>query len=269
MSLLRVQNNISALNTQRNLNVNSFNLAKSLQKLSSGFRINTASDGPADLIISEGLRAQIGGLKAAIRNTQEASNFLGIAEGALKEVSDLLVQARALAVHAANTGVVTQDQADADDEEFTRIEATIARINTVTRFAGDAVFGGGGVFQLGEGTDAADTVTYNVAVIGALAGDLTTGGGAIAAITAVDNLIDTIATQRGEIGAFIKNTLQSNLNSLSVTLENVTATESYVRDTNMAEETSNFTKNQILVQAGISVLAQSNVASQSVLALLR
>ncbi len=252
MSLLRINNNISALNTQRNLGVNSFNLSKSLQKLSSGFRINTASDGPADLIISEGLRAQIGGLKAAIRNTQEAANFLGIAEGALKEVSDLLVQARGLAVHAANRGVVTQAQANADEAEFTNIEATIARINTVTRFAGTAVFGGGGTFHIGEG--AGDTAAMTVAAIGALAGNLTTAAGASTAIGTVSGMITTIATQRGTIGAFIKNTLQSNINSLSVALENVTATESFVRDANMAEETSNFTNNQILVQAGVSVL---------------
>jgi flagellin len=267
MSLLRVQNNISALNTQRNLNVNSFNLSKSLQKLSSGFRINSAADGPADLIISEGLRAQIGGLKAAIRNTQEASNFLGIAEGALKEVSDLLVQARALAVHAANDGVVSVAQQAADDEEYQNIVTTIARINTVTRFAGDAVFDGvARSFQLGEG--ATDQETFTVDVINALGGSVDTGANAIAALTIVDTMIDEIATQRGVIGAFQKNTLQSNLNSLSVTLENITATESFVRDTNMAEETSNFTKNQILVQAGVSVLAQANVMSQSVLQLL-
>ncbi len=266
MSLLRINNNIAAMNTQRNLNVNSFNLSKSLQKLSSGFRINTAADGPADLIISEGLRAQIGGLKAAIRNTQEAANYLGIAEGALKEVSDLLVQARGLAVHAANDGVVSTAQQAADNGEYQNIVGTIARINTVTRFAGDAVFGGGGTFQLGEG--AGDTVVFNVAAIAALGGTLTNAANATAAMGLVDTAISNIATQRGTIGAFIKNTLQSNINSLSVGLENVTATESFVRDANMAEETGNFTKNQIMVQAGVSVLAQANVMSQSVLQLL-
>ncbi len=266
MSLLRINNNIAAMNTQRNLNVNSFNLSKSLQKLSSGFRINTASDGPADLIISEGLRAQIGGLKAAIRNTQEASNYLGIAEGALKEVSDLLVQARALAVHAANDGVVSTSQQAADDGEYQNIRATITRINTVTRFAGQAVFNTGGDFQLGEG--AGDQVTFSVSAIVTPGGDLTTAANASTAMGVLDGAISTIATQRGRIGAFIKNTLQSNINSLSVALENVTATESFVRDANMAEETGNFTKNQILVQAGVSVLAQANVMSQSVLQLL-
>jgi flagellin len=279
MSLLRINNNISALNTQRNLNVNSFNLGKSLQKLSSGFRINTAADGPADLIISEGLRAQIGGLKAAIRNTQEAANLVGIAEGALKEVSDLLVQARALAVHAANEGVVTSEQIAADQQELDNILNTIQRIRDVTRFAGESVLNGSTrVFHIGEGGTANDQVSVtianvSVANIGTL-GEVSVAGGnrlsldALVPITDIDGAISVIASLRGGLGAFQKNTLQTNLNSLSVTLENVTATESYIRDTNMAEETSNFTKNQILVQAGVSVLAQANVVSQSVLQLL-
>jgi len=274
MSLLRVQNNISALNTQRNLNVNSFNLGKTLQKLSSGFRINTAADGPADLIISEGLRAQISGLKAAVRNTQESSNLVGIAEGALKEVSDLLVQARSLAVHAANRGVVTTEQAAADDEEFQNILATIDRIGLVTRFAGESVFTGDWrTFHIGEGGTANDQTSLRVnslnqGMISLNNASLTTSTAASQAITLISTATGRIASMRGDLGAFQKNTLQTNINSLSVTLENVTATESFIRDTNMAEETSNFTKNQILVQAGVSVLAQANVVSQSVLQLL-
>jgi len=281
MSLLRINNNISALNTQRNLEVNSFNLGKSLQKLSSGFRINTASDGPADLIISEGLRGQISGLQAAIRNTQEAANYLGIAEGALKEVSDLLVSARALAVHAANEGVVTTEQVAADQEELDNILDTIQRINDVTRFAGQDVFkvaaSATRTFHIGEGGTANDQEAFvfsNISLTNLALSNLYGGGtaalsdDAAAAITTISTALGDVAELRGDIGAFIKNTLQTNINSLSVTLENVTATESFIRDTNMAEETSNYTKNQILVQAGVSVLAQSNVASQSVLQLL-
>ena len=283
MSILRINNNISALNTQRNLNVNSFNLSKSLQKLSSGFRINTASDGPADLVISEGLRAQIGGLKAALRNSQEAANFVGIAEGALQEVSDLLVSARALAVHAANVGVVTGDQIAADQAELDNILDTIQRINDVTRFAGSAVFASTAAtisrtYHIGEGAGdqvalrfsnvAAYTLGINVASGAIGAGGNNLSNDATGVISLVDSAIAQVANMRGTLGAFIKNTLQTNINSLSVALENVTATESYVRDANMAEETSEFTKNQILVQAGVSVLAQANVASQSVLTLL-
>jgi len=248
VSLLRINNNVAALNTQRNLNVNSFRLGRTFQKLSSGFRINTASDGPADLIISEGLRGQIGGLRAAIRNTQEASNLVGIAEGALKEISDLLVSMRALATHAANRGVVTDEQRAADQEEVDNMLRTINRINAATRFAGESIFTGSArTFHLGEGGTPEDQVSNLIIPV------VSTG---------------QIASVRGTLGAFQKNTLQTNINSLSVSLENVTATESYIRDTNVAEETSSFTRNQILVQAGVSVLAQANVQSQSVLQLL-
>jgi len=287
VSLLRINNNVSALNTQRNLNTNSFNLGKTLQKLSSGFRINTASDGPADLIISEGLRAQVSGLKAAVRNSQEASNLVGIAEGALKEVSDLLVSMRALATHAANSGVVTTEQVAADQEEVDNMLDTINRINAVTRFAGESIFTGAArTFHIGEGGTAADQVnTLSIPIvstgqIGGAAAPLrlrTIAGGQLnnlalapqTAIQIISAAAGQIASIRGTLGAFQKNTLQTNINSLNVSLENVTATESFIRDTNMAEETSNFTKNQILVQAGVSVLAQANVQSQSVLQLLQ
>jgi flagellin len=282
MSLLRIQNNIAAINTQRHLNYTTFNLNKTLQKLSSGFRINVAADGPADLIISEGLRSQISGIRAAIRNTQEASNWIGIAEGALKEVNDLLAGMRALAIHAANSGVVTAEQVAADQEEVNNILNTIDRINDVTRFAGESVFTGSlRVFHIGEGGTSSDQVSIRVSLIATsvlAAGNLGSlrGGGTFAmsanplsAIAIIDTAVSQVAILRGVLGAFQKNTLQTNINSLSVSLENVTATESFIRDTNMAEETSNFTKNQILVQSGVAMLAQANVVSQSVLQLLQ
>jgi flagellin len=277
MSILRVNHNIAAMNTQRNLDVNSFNLSKSLQKLSSGFRINVAADGPADLIISEGLRGQMSGIKAALRNTQESSNLLSIAEGALNEVSNLLTTMRALAVHAANRGVVSQSQQNADQAELNRAVSSIVRIGLATRFAGDLVFTSASRrFQIGEGTGTGDSVNLVISLLTASKVGFTTAlsingsvAKAISALGKISAAIGTIATRRGVLGAFIKDTLQTNINSLSVSLENITATESYIRDTNMASETSEYTKNQILVQAGVSVLAQANVASQSVLALLR
>ncbi len=282
MSLLRINNNIAAMNTQRNLNVNSFNLNKTLQKLSSGYRINVAADGPADLVISETLRSQIGGLKAAIRNTQEAANYLNIAEGALAEVSNLLTSLRAKAVHAANTGVVSATQVAADQAEVDNVLGAIDRIGQVTRFAGSDVFDGAAhVFHVGEGGGTADQVSITIA---SLATTVVAGGNlasiadgatfdldtnALAAISIIDTAISEIAGTRGLLGAFTKNTLLTNINSLNVSLENVTATESFIRDANMAEETTSFTKNQILVQSGVSVLAQANVISQSVLQLLQ
>ena len=270
MSILRVNHNIAAINGQRNLNATSFSLGKSLQKLSSGFRINTAADGPADLVISEGLRAQIGGLSAALRNSQEAANFVGIAEGALNEVSALLVSMRGLSIHSKNAGVITPEQIAADQAEMKNALSTIDRIGLVTRFAAKPVFDQSTVtFQIGE----RDTVNDRAKIFinSVTTTMLNINGMAVnhaSAVARMDAAINTIATMRASMGAFVKNTLQTNINSLSVALENVTATESYIRDANMAEETSEYTKNQILVQAGVAVLAQANVSSQSVLQLL-
>ncbi len=287
MSLLRINNNIAAMNTQRNLNRTSFHLNKTLQRLSSGYRINVAADGPADLVISETLRSQIGGIKAAIRNSQEAANWVGIVEGALNEVSNLLTSLRSKAVHAANTGVVSATQVAADQAEVDNVLNAIDRINDVTRFAGDQVFKAGAsathVFHVGGGGSTSDqvSITVNMISTGMLASvgarlDTISGGGTndlgtnpLSAIGIIDAAISGIASLRGGLGAFQKNTLETNINSLQVSLENITATESFIRDANMAEETTAFTKNQILVQSGVSVLAQANVISQSVLQLLQ
>jgi flagellin len=180
------------------------------------------------------------------------------------------VQLKALAVHAANDGVVTTEQVAADQQEADNIIATIDRIDAVTRFAGETVFGqANAVFHIGEGGGTNDQASLTIVSVDATA--LGINGLTIDAATAISDIeggISIAASIRGTLGAFQKNTLQTNINSLSVTLENVTATESYIRDANMAEETSQYTKNQILVQAGVAMLAQSNVASQSVLQLL-
>jgi len=279
---LRINHNIAAINTQRNLMRTSFDLSKSLQKLSSGYRINTAADDPAGLVISEQLRAQIGGLKAAVRNSQEAANLVGISEGALQEINDTLVSIRALALHASNTGVVGEDQVAADQAEVDNAVQSIQRIASTTRYAGDQIFTDSTrTFHIGEGTAAGDSVTFqfdslNVSGTGnlnMLSGIQGGGGDALSndpagAVSAIDQAISFVSALRGRLGAFQKNTLQTNINSLSVAIENVTATESFIRDANMAVETSEFTKNAILVQAGTAVLAQSNLASQNVLRLL-
>jgi flagellin len=279
-SLLTVNHNIAAINTQRNLNLTTFELNKTLQRMSSGFRINSASDGPADLIISENLRSQINGMKAALRNTQEAANFIGVAEGALVEVTNILTSMRALAVHAANIGIVSPSQVQADQTELNRGLESIDRIVKATTFAGDSVFNAAQLtFQVGEGSEStANQVKFSIGVVNtSLLGISSTfsGGtfdlknsarGAIALFSVAGG---TIASLRGRLGAFQRHTLETNVNSLNVTIENMTAAESYIRDANMAEEASNFTRNQVLVQSGISVLAQANAASQSVLQLLR
>jgi flagellin len=262
------------------LQLTSFNLNKTLQHMSSGYRINVAADGPADLVISEDLRSQISGIQTALRNSQESANLIGIAEGALNEISSVLTSMRALAVHASNTGVVSQSQINADQSEVDRGLASINRIVQATRFAGDPVFTTSQLtFHIGEGASVGvDDVQFSVGLINTsllnissvgTGGAFNLTGSARAAISLIDKAANAVASLRGRLGAFQKDTLQTNINSLNVSLENMTSTESYIRDADMAKEASDFTKNQVLVQSGISVLAQANAVSQSVLQLLK
>jgi flagellin len=200
----------------------------------------------------------------------------------------MLATMRGLVIHASNRGVVTYEQVLADQAEVDNMLASINRINEVTRFAGNSVFRGSGVslfFHIGEGATADDQVAMSIQEVScsrlgrtlaamrlnsiSFGGTNDLDGDPQAALDIVDAAVEQVAALRGNLGAFVKNTLQTNINSLNVALENVTATESFIRDANMAEETSNFTRNQILVQAGVAALAQANVLSQSVLQLLR
>ena len=275
MGVFQINHNISSINVQRNLGQTSLALGKSLEKLSSGLRINSGWDGPADLNISEQLRSQIGGIKSAIRNTQEAMNFVAVGEGALAEISNMLVDLRAKAVHAANEDLVSSGQREADQAEVDAIVLAVDQIIASTTYAGQAVFGNGSqTFHVGpNGVAGVDTVDFDLGGPSAAeltidTIDLTAAGGGAAAMAIISTAIGDVAELRGDYGSFMRHQLQATINSLNVQLENVTATESYIRDTNMAEEVSEYTKQQILVQAGMSVLAQANVSSQSVLQLL-
>ena len=273
-SLLRINNNIAALNALRNLNQTTLGLSKTLQRLSSGLRIVSAADDPAGLIISEQLRSQVSSLKAAGRNISEAEKYFNIAEAALDEINKLLVDMRALAVHGAN-GATSQDQRDADYQAFENAVDSIVDILTTTRYAGDVIFDGvAKTYLIGE--EATDTVSFTMTNLSTNA-DLTTMDGlagwadataASNSITNIDNLQTAVSALRGDIGAYQKNTFQTRARTIAVQIENITAAESNIRDANMAEETTNFTKYQILTQAGIAVLAQANVVSQNVLQLL-
>jgi len=274
MGVFQINHNISSINVQRNLGQTSLALGKSLEKLSSGLRINSGWDGPADLNISEQLRSQIGGIKSAIRNAQESLNFVAVGEGALAEISNMLVDLRAKAVHAANEDLVSDGQRAADQAEVDAIVLAVDQIIGSTTYAGQDVFGNGSqTFHIGPNGTAADEATFDLggpsaATLTIDTIDLTAAGGGTAAMAIISTAINTVASMRGNYGSFMKHQLQATINSLNVQLENVTATESYIRDTNMAEEVSEYTKQQILVQAGMSVLSQANVSSQSVLQLL-
>ncbi len=266
---MRINNNIMAFNANRNLNSSNNMLGKSLEKLSSGYRINRAGDDAAGLVISQKLRAEIGGLKQASRNAQDGISFVQTAEGALGEVHNMLGRMRDLAVQGAND---TNDVAarTAINNELTALNAEITRIGTDTTFAGASVFGTALNLQVGSegtGTTGQIIVAATTAPTGAVA-TVTTSVLARTAIENIDTAIGAISTARGTLGA-AQNRLESTINNLSVTTENLSASESRIRDTDMAAEMVNFTKNQILQQAGTAMLAQANQVPQSVLSLLR
>jgi flagellin len=378
---LRVNTNIAALNAYRNLSVTDGQMNRSLEKLSSGFRINRAADDAAGLAISEGLRSQIGGLKVAVRNTQDGISVVQTAEGALTETTSILQRMRDLSVQASNDGGLNADAKGNIQKEITQLTQELDRIATTTKFNGKALLDGtfSANFQVGanatetigvavttamsasalgvasvdvtaggpswttgpaavnfaattapvltlniksagaqtvnvtgwDTTGTAAAATKNQALLqksfdsltgssgfkvqvgqygdlvatgptGSVTGDIAFGGagysgtavfgsagsGAQAAISAIDLAIKTVSTTRADLGAK-QNRFDHTINNLSVTVENLTASESRIRDADMAQEMVQFTRNQILSQAGTAMLAQANQASQGVLSLLR
>ena len=266
---MRINNNIMAFNANRNLGSSNMRLGKSLEKLSSGYRINRAGDDAAGLVISQKLRAEIGGLKQASRNAQDGISFVQTAEGALSEVHNMLGRMRDLAVQSAND---TNDAAarTAIGAEITALNAEITRIGADTTFAGASVFGTAVILQVGsEGTGTAGQITVAApAAPTAVAGTVDSAANSRTMIESIDTAIAGISTTRGALGA-TQNRLESTINNLQVTTENLAASESRIRDTDMAAEMVNFTKNQILQQAGTAMLGQANAVPQSVLSLLQ
>ena len=265
---LRINNNIAALNAYRNLGANDVQKSKSLAKLSSGFRINRAADDAAGLVISEGLRSQVGGLKVAVRNAQDGISVVQTAEGALNEVHSMLQRMRDLAVQASNASA-DDDAKGAADAEYQALADEIDRLSTTTKFGSQNLLDGfSGSFQVGA--NSGETIDVDVYDLSSLTttGDLTTASGADSAIDTIDTAIAAVSTGRGDLGA-IQNRLEHAIANLNVSIENVSASESRIRDVDMAEEMVNFTRSQILTQAGTAMLAQANAAPQNVLQLLR
>jgi flagellin len=286
---LRINNNIAAFNAYRNLSVTDGQMSKSLEKLSSGYRINRAADDAAGLAISENLRSQIGGLKVAVRNAQDGVSVVQTAEGALNETTSILQRMRDLAVQASNGG--SQDpvaQADADTE-FKQLGAELDRIQQTTKFGSQSLLGGeyAGAFQVGSESstaNAANVITVDITSAGALSGltitgldsaglalsgsDLTTTETATAAIDSLDTALKDVSTVRAKLGAY-QNRFEHTINNLNVAVENLSASESRIRDTDMAQEMVQFTRSQILSQAGTAMLAQANQSPQGVLKLLQ
>jgi flagellin len=267
---MRINQNIMAFNAYRNLSATNTQMGKSLEKLSSGYRINRAADDAAGLVISQGLRAQVSGLKQATRNAQDGVSVVQTAEGALTEVHSMLNRMRDLAVQAANTGSNDTAAISAAQAEVNQLASEITRIATTTKFGSKNLLNGSysGDFQVGAngGEKIAVTISgVDATTLGVNALSLTAASGAISSI---DAAISSVSGVRGKLGA-LQNRFESVINNLQVTTENLAASESRIRDTDMAAEMVSFTRNQILSQAGTSMLAQANQAPQSVLGLLQ
>jgi flagellin len=272
---MRINQNIGAFNAYRNLSITNNQQGKSLEKLSSGFRINRAADDAAGLVRSEGLRAEIGATKVAVRNAQDGVSFVQTAEGALEEVHAILQRMRDLAVSAASS---TSD-GKAEGDEVAQLQKELTAIGQRTTFNGSKVFGAASRFQVGAGSGStANSLSVSTKVLSAgklgvsaksvSSVVLSTDAGAASAIAKVDAAIASVSKERSVLGA-TQNRLESSIRNLSVAAENLSAAEARIRDTDMAEEMVKFTRHQILQQAGTAMLAQANQAPQSVLSLLR
>jgi flagellin len=272
MSLV-VQTNVAAFDTHRYLAQSSQNMAKSMERLSSGYRINRAADDAAGLAISQKLEAQVGGLDQAQRNAQDAVSLVQTGEGALSEVQSMLQRVRDLAVQFNNGTLSTSDKA-AITLEVAQLCAEVSRIGTQTQFNGIALLTGGAsiTFQVGANDGETLGITGRKLFGSGTGVDIDSAifnfGSGTVTLASIDTAIGNVSTARATFGA-VQNRLEHTLNNLASYEENLTASESRIKDVDMAQEMTKFTKYQILQQAGTSMLAQANAAPQSVLSLLR
>jgi flagellin len=266
---LRIQNNVEAFNAHRNLSGTEERLATSMERLSSGYRINRAADDAAGLAISERLRGQIGGLDQAQRNAQDAVSLVQTAEGSLTEVHEMLHRIRDLAVQFKNGSLSANDRT-AIQSEVNQLASEIERIGQSAEFNGIKLLNAAQTVSFQVGAQDGQVITVSLISLGSGAGvsyyQLTQAG--TSDIAEIDAAIDVVSSQRSQFGA-VQNRLGYTLENAAIYQENLTASESRIRDVDMASEMVNFTKLQILQQAGTSMLAQANQSSAGVLTLLR
>jgi flagellin len=268
MSLV-INTNVAALDAHRNL-VNSSNMmSKSMQRLSSGLRINSAADDAAGLAISESLTGQVNGLDQAQRNVQDGVSLVQTADGTLNDVQQMLQRVRELAVQYANGTLSSTDQS-AISSEVSQLASEISRIGSSAQFNNIKLFSSTTTitFQVGanDNESIAVTLTAMSTLVSASTSGFTLTGAAV--LSTIDGMIDAVSTQRAAFGA-VQNRLQYALDNLSTYEENLTAARSSIQDVDMAAEMTTYTKEQILQQAGTSMLAQANQSPQSVLKLLQ
>jgi flagellin len=270
---MRINHNIAALNTHRQLTANQSLASRSLERLSSGLRVNRAGDDAAGLGISEGMRGQIRGLNQAVRNAQDGVSLIQTAEGALNETHSILQRMRTLAVQSANDTNIAADRT-ALQAEVTQLIAEINRVGNDTQFNTqtllDATFTGR-IFHVGA--NAGQSITFGIADMRATAltvnaVDVSSQTNANAAITTITTAITRVSTERSSLGA-MQNRLTHTINNLGTSSENLAAAESRIRDVDMAQEMMQFTKMNILQQAAQAMLAQAMQQPQGVLQLLR
>jgi flagellin len=282
---VRIFNNIPSMNAQRFLGINNDRLAKSVERISSGIRINRGADDAAGLAISEGLRSDIRALKQAVRNANDGISLINTTEGALNEQAGILIRLRELSSQAA-TGTVGSTERQTIQLEFDALRNEIDRISTTTEFNGQKLVDGSlasGVasssqifIQIGLDSGSNSRINLNEQInLGSItqtglsidALSVSTADGALTALDTINSALTTVTQGRGKVGA-VQNRLVRSIANLGVTVENLSSAESSIRDADIAEEIALLTRNQILVQASTSMVGQANLIPQSVLQLL-
>ena len=281
----RIFNNIASTNAQRLLGVNTNRLAQSVERISSGIRINKASDDAAGLAVSEGLRSDIRALRQAVRNSNDGVSLINIAEGALNEQSSMLIRLRELSSQAA-TGTVGSTERATIQLEFNALRSEIDRISSTTAFNGQNLVDGSLassvtsanqiLIQVGTDNSVNSRINLNkdidlqAVTVSALSIDslsVTSANGALTALDSINTAIASVAATRGKVGA-VQNRLARTISNISISVENLQAAESQIRDADIAEEVALLTRNQIMVQASTAMVSQANLIPQSILQLL-
>ena len=263
-----INTNVVSLNAQRNLSTSQTSLATSMQRLSSGLRVNSAKDDAAGLAIAERMNAQVKGMNVAIRNANDGISLAQTADGALATVSDALQRMRELAVQAANGTNGTGDSANLDTE-YQQLSEEITRIAEQTKFNGKAILDAdAGDFTFQVGANNGETLDITTTAVTTVAGDLTTAANANTALTAIDTKLDAINTDRATYGA-ANSRFSFAISNLQTSAENQAAARGRIMDADFATETANLSRTQILQQAGTAMVAQANQLGQNVLTLLR
>ncbi len=274
---LRIATNLPSINGQRNLFNTNLGMMRALERLSSGYRINRAADDAAGLAISENLRAQIRGLKQANRNAQDGVSMVQVAEGGLTEIGNMLIRMRELAIQAASDTVGDRERTFTD-AEFQQLKNEIQRVSEVTEFNGTPLLNGtGGLleFQIGVHNDPFnDRISFDAAAansslgsLGVIAETVSSKPGAQASLDVIDDAILRVNAMRANFGA-LQNRLVSTMNNLNVAHENLSAANSRIRDTDVAEESAELARQNIMMQSGVSVLGQANQIKSLALKLL-